>query len=155
MEAKVIKISDNIYNTTYGVGDVFESSIIITMSQELFQKNIESITKDSIMSAVYRRSFMDSDLNIVTIEIPAPLINEVDKLYNSVERTMSQEYIIIKDEKFDLMDYLNKITIHVNGEETEYEVLKNSELGERIINLSGLGELGVKSNKEIIDMIKL
>ena len=155
MEAKIIKISNNNYNSTYGAGAVFESSIIITMSQELFQKNIESVTNDSIMSATYRRSFMDNNLNLVTIEIPAPIISEVDKLNNSLEKVLSPEYIIVKDDNFNLEDYLKKITISFDNDSNEYEVREDSELGKIIISLSGLGELDCKSNKEIIDLIQI
>lgn len=156
MKTKIIKISDNNYNTIYGVGDIFESSIIITMSQELFQKEVENITKDSIMSAVYRRSFMDKNLNIVTIEVPAPMIEKTGELYSIVNSVLIPEYEIVKDENFDLNDYLKKITITVNNDsEKEYEVLKDSEIGREIINLSKLYELSSKTNRELIDSIEI
>lgn len=150
-----IKISENKYNGQYSTGSIFENSINITMSNDLFQKNIEKITKDKILSAKFKRSFMDNNLNLISIEIPSPIIENPDTLLNIVEEIVKPEYEIKKDQQFNLTDYLDKLTITINDSDCEYEISKNSELGKILMEVSGLDIMIKKSNKEIIDSINI
>lgn len=152
---KTIKISENIYNGHYSGGSIFENSIKIKLTDDLFQKKIESITKDKISSAIFRRSFMDSNLNLVAVEISAPIIENVDTFLHIVEEITKDEYEIKKGQKFNLPDYLNKLTITVNDSDREYEISKNSELGKILMEVSGLDIMIKKSNQDIIDSIVL
>lgn len=150
-----IKISENKYNGHYSTGSVFENSINITMLNDLFQKNVEKITKDKILSAKFRRSFMDNNLNLISIEIPSPIIENPDTLLHIIEEIVKPEYEIQKNQKFNLRDYLEKLTITINGSEIEYEISKNSELGKILMEVSGLDIMIKKSNKEIIESINI
>ncbi len=152
---KTIKISENRYNGHYTGGSVFENSINITMTDDLFQKNVELITKDKILSARFRRSFMDSNLNLVAIEISSPIIENVDTFLNIIEEITKPEYEIKKDYQFNLRDYLDKLTITVNGDDKEYEISKSSELGKIVMEVSGLDIMIKKSNQDIIDSINI
>lgn len=148
-----IKISENRYNGHYSTGSIFENSINIVLVDDLFQKNIEKVTKDKILSAKFRRSFMDNNLNLVSVEIQAPMIENPDTLLHIVEEISKPEYEIKKDQKFNLRDYLGKLTITINDSEIEYEITKDSEFGKILMEVSGLDIMIKKSNKEIIDSI--
>lgn len=148
-----IKISENRYNGHYSTGSIFENSINIVLVDDLFQKNIEKVTKDKILSAKFRRSFMDNNLNLVSVEIQAPMIENPDTLLRIVEEISKPEYEIKKDQKFNLRDYLGKLTITINDSEVEYEITKDSEFGKILMEVSGLDIMIKKSNKEIIDSI--
>lgn len=150
-----IKISENKYNGHYSTGSIFENSINIAISNDLFHKNIEKITKDKILSAKFRRSFMDNNLNLISIEIPSPIIENPDTLLHIIEEIVKPEYEIQRDQKFNLRDYLEKLTITINGSEIEYEISKNSELGKILMEVSGLDIMIKKSNKEIIESINI
>ena len=151
MNLKNIKISENRYNSVASEGSICENSITIRLSEN----NIEEITKDSILSASFKRGFIDNNLNIVTVELRAPHIEEVNRLINALNESSTSDYVIVKDQNFNLEDYLNKLTIVYSDREESYEVSKDSELGKTILELSGLGEMSEKSNKEIIDSIKI
>ena len=68
---------------------------------------------------------------------------------------MKPEYEIVKDEHFNLEEYLNKFTISINDGEKEYEVSKSSELGQRIMILSGLATLITMTNNDVINSIDI
>ena len=148
-----IKISENRYNGHYSTGSIFENSINIVLVDDLFQKNIEKVTKDKILSAKFRRSFMDNNLNLVSVEIQAPMIENPDTLLRIVEEISKPEYEIKKDQTFNLRDYLGKLTITINDSEVEYEITKDSEFGKILMEVSGLDIMIKKSNQEIIDSI--
>lgn len=151
MNLRNIKISENLYNTVANEGTICENSLTIRLSEN----NIEDVTKDSILSASFKRGFVDNNLNIVTIELPSPQIVEVNKLIIALNEASSDEHLIVKNLNFNLEDYLNKITIAYSDRDETYEVLKDSELGKTILELSGLGEMINKTSKEIIDSIEL
>lgn len=155
MEIKNIKISENRYNGHFGEGSIFDNSIIIRMSNELFGSDINKVTKDKIASSTFRRSFYDNNMNLVTIEIPAPFIENVDDFMKLINEATSAQYLIVKDNHFDLKDYLNKITIRINDSENEYELLKESELARKIMSISGLTDMKDKSNKDVVNSIDL
>lgn len=154
MEIKKIKISENIYNGDFSEGSVFESSINIKMAQDIFDKSTEKITKDSINISSYRRTFYNKDMNLVTIELQAPIIEDVSKFMSLINEACSVQYMLVKDNNFNLSDYLNKITIVIN-DDFEYEVNLDSSLAQQIINMSGLSEMKSKSIEEIIEMINI
>ena len=151
MNLRNIKISENLYNTVANEGTICENSLTIRLSEN----NIEDVTKDSILSASFKRGFVDNNLNIVTIELPSPQIVEVNKLIIALNEASSDEHLIVKNLNFNLEDYLNKITIAYSDRDETYEVLKDSELSKTILELSGLGEMINKTSKEIIDSIEL
>lgn len=151
MNLRNIKISENRYNTTASEGSICENSLTIRLSEN----NIEEVTKDSILSASFKRGFVDNNLNIVTIELQAPQIEEVNKLMIAINDASVEEHIIIKNQNFNLEDYLNKLTIAYSDREETYEIEKDSEIGKTILELSKLGEMISKSNKEIIDSIDI
>lgn len=152
---KTIKISENRYNGKYSKGSVFENSLKIKMTDDLFQKKIESVTKDKILSAIFRRSFMDSDLNLVAIEVASPMIENIDTFLNIIMEVTKPEYEIKKGQQFNLPDYLDKLTITVNDSDKEYEISKSSELGKILMELTGLDVMIKKSNRDIIDSINV
>lgn len=154
MEIKTIKISENRYNGHYSSGSIFENSITIIMNNSLFSEEVSELTKDSILSAKFRRSFMDNKLDMITIELPSPKIEEVDILLTLIREVIKPEYEYNKDRKFNIREYVSKMTISINDDKT-YEIDQSSELGKQIIELSGLNEMKIKSNKEIIESIKL
>lgn len=151
MNLRNIKISENKYNTVASEGSVCENSITMRLSEN----NIGEVTKDSILSASFKRGFIDNNLNIVTVELPSPQIDEVNKLMNALNEVSTEKYIIVKDNNFNLEDYLNKLTIAYSDRADSYEISKDSELGKTILELSGLGKMCSKSNKEIIDSIEI
>ena len=155
MEIKKIKFSINLYNGKYQEGSIFESSVNIVMSQNIFDKSVEKITKDAIASATFKRSFMDNNLNLVTIEIPLPIIDDVKHLMSLVDDIVNDDsYKLIKTQSFNLKEYLNKITIKINDVE-EYEIDKNIKLAKDILVLSKLEEMATKTNKQIIESIDI
>lgn len=151
MKARTIKISENIYNSELLEGSICENCIIIKLAEH----NIEKVTRDSVLSAIYRRSFIDKNLNVVSIEIISTMIEKVDELIDSIDSVASDNYKIVKDRNFNLEDYLNKLTITFSDDETEYEVSKNDLVGSIIMELSGLKFMSEKSNKEIINSIEI
>lgn len=151
MKARTIKISENIYNSELLEGSICENCIIIKLSEH----NIEKVTRDSVLSAIYRRSFIDKNLNVVSIEIISTKIEKVDELIGSIDSVASDNYKVVKDRNFNLEDYLNKLTITFSDDETEYEVSKDDLLGSIIMDLSGLKFMTEKSNKEIINSIEI
>ena len=151
MNLRNIKISENRYNTVAEEGTICENSLTIRLSEN----NIEEVTKDSILSASFKRGFIDKNLNIVTIEIPSPQIIEVNKLIIALNEASTEEHLIIKNQNFNLEDYLNKLTIAYSDRNETYEIAKDSELGQLILGYSGLGEMIPKTNKEIVDSIEI
>jgi len=151
MNLRNIKISENRYNTVSTEGTICENSITIRLSENI----IEEVTNDSILSASFKRGFIDKNLNVVTIELQAPLIEEVNKLIIALNEVSTPEHLIVKDQNFNLEDYLNKITIAYSDRDETYEIAKDSELGKIILDYSGLDEMMAKSNKEIIDSIEI
>ncbi len=154
MEIKKIKISENIYNGDYAEESVFENSINIIMSHGIFNKNIEKITKDSINVSNFRRSFYDKNMQLVTIELQGPMIEDVSKFIDLINEACSVKYMLIKDNNFNLADYLNKISIKIN-DEVEYELAIDNPLAQRIMDMSGLAIMKNKTNKEIVEMINI
>lgn len=152
---KTIRISENRYNDHYSIGSVFENSLTIKMTDDLFQKKIESVTNDKISSAIFRRSFMDSNLNLVAIEVASPIIENIDTFLNIITEVTKPEYEIKKGQQFNLSDYLDKLTITVNDSDKEYEISKSSELGKILMELTGLDFMIKKSNQDIIDSISI
>lgn len=155
MEIRKIKISENIYNGDYSEGSIFENSINIKMNQEIFNKEIDKITNDSINTSSFRRSFYDNDMKLVTIELQGPIIEEVPKFMDLINEACSVKYMIVKDNNFNLAEYLNKITIKINDSDVEYEIDINTPLAQKIMNMSGLSTMRDKSTKEIIEMINI
>lgn len=155
MELKKIKISENRYNGAYGEGSIFENSITIFMTKDIFKNNVDSITKDKITSAFFRRMFVDKKLNFVAIEIPSPKIENVNEFLDTINKILVEDNKIIKEQSFDLAEYLTKLTITINDSEIEYEIAKDSELGKKIITLSGLDVVSSKTNEEVIKAIDL
>ncbi len=152
MKIKVVKISENIYNANYDVGSIFENSVNFVMNDGMFEDDIEKVTKDKIVSASFRRTFLDKNLSPVTIELSAPIIDD-DKFIDLVEKIAVPENVIVKEQDFSLPDYLNKITVVVNEE--EYEISKESELGKQLIDVAELDILMSRSNQDIIASIEL
>lgn len=152
MKIKVVKISENIYNANYDVGSIFENSVNFVMNDGMFEDDIEKVTKDKIVSASFRRTFLDKNLSPVTIELSAPIIDD-DKFIDLVEKIAVPENVIVKEQDFSLSDYLNKITVVVNEE--EYEISKESELGKQLIDVAELDILMSRSNQDIIASIEL
>lgn len=155
MEIKNIKISENIYNGDYAEGSIFENSINIEMSRAIFDESVEKITRDSINASSFKRSFYDNNMQFVTIEIQGPMIEDVSRFMDLINQACSVKYMLIKDNNFNLYDYLNKITIKINDSEVEYELDINSSLAQDIMTMSGLNQMKDKSNKEIIEMINI
>lgn len=146
-----IIISENIYNGDYGKQSVFENSVIIILNND---EEVSDIVNDKINSANYKRTFVDNDLDFISIELPAPVIDNYDELEKCLkELTNDDDYLINKDLSFNLADYLNKITVIIDDK--EYEVLRDSDLGSKIIKLSKLDELSSKTNKDIINAISM
>lgn len=146
-----IIISENIYNGDYGKQSVFENSVIIILNND---EEVSDIVNDKINSANYKRTFVDNDLDFISIELPAPVIDNYDELEKCLkELTNDDDYLINKDLSFNLADYLNKITVIIDDK--EYEVLRDSDLGSKIIKLSKLDELSSKNNKDIINAISM
>lgn len=154
MEIKKIKISENIYNGHFSEGSIFENSINIKMSQKMFNKNIEKITNDSINTSSFRRSFYDNSMQLVTVELQGPMIEDVPKFMDLINEACSVKYMLVKDNNFNLAEYLNKITIKIN-DDVEYELEVNSPLAQKIMDMSGLNVMKNKSTKDIINMINI
>ena len=154
MEIKTIKISQNMYNGVYGEGSVFENSVNITMSKGMFGKKVEKVTNDSILKATCRRSFMDNNLNLVTIELPAKKVEDPDHLIKIVEDIAHEKNRIIKEQAFNLQTYLNKYTVIVNDID-EYEIDVHSDLAKELASIIGLDELITQSNRDIIASINI
>ena len=151
MRESTIKISENIYNSEIKEGSICENCIIINVSEQ----SLEKITNDGILSARFRRTFYDNNLNLVSIEIIAPQINEVEKLIKNLRKVEDVKYKIIKDQNFNLSDYLKKLTIKFSFGETSYEIDKEEVLGKEILEMSGLDIMINKSNKEILELIQI
>lgn len=151
MKESTIIISENIYNSEIKEGSIIENIIIINLSEH----SIEKITNDGILSAKFRRTFYDNNLNLVSIEVMAPQIDDVAGLVKSLKRIKNEKYEIIKDQNFNLNNHLNKLTIKYSDSKIDYEVLKEDSLGREIMELSKLNIMINKTNKEIIDLIKI
>ena len=151
MRESTIKISENIYNSEIKEGSICENCIIINVSEQ----SLEKITNDGILSARFRRSFYDNNLNLVSIEIIAPQINEVEKLIKNLRKVEDVKYKIIKDQNFNLSEHLKKLTIKFSFGETSYEIDKEEVLGKEILEMSGLDIMINKSNKEILELIQI
>ncbi len=151
MRESTIKISENIYNSEIKEGSICENCIIINVSEQ----SLEKITNDGILSARFRRSFYDNNLNLVSIEIIAPQINEVEKLIKNLRKVEDVKYKIIKDQNFNLSKHLKKLTIKFSFGETSYEIDKEEVLGKEILEMSGLDIMINKSNKEILELIQI
>lgn len=155
MNIRKVRISENRYNSTGDVGTIMESSVNITMTSSLFGEEVIKLTKDKILYAYFKRSFLDKKLDYVTVSIPAPVIDNVEALDECIQKVMKPEYEIIKDEHFNLEDYISKFTISINDGEIEYEITKSSELGQRILILSGLATLITMTNNDVINSIDI
>lgn len=151
MRESTIKIFENIYNSEIKEGSICENCIIINVSEQ----SLEKITNDGILSARFRRSFYDNNLNLVSVEIVAPQINEVGKLIKNLRKVEDDKYKIIKNQTFNLNDHLKKLTIKFSYEETSYEIGKEEVLGKEILDMTGLNTMINKTNKEILDLIQI
>ena len=150
MRESTIKIFENIYDSEVKEGSICENCIIINVSEH----SLEKITNDGILSARFRRSFYDNNLNLVTVEIVAPQINEVEKLIKNLRKVEDEKYKIVKNRNFSLNEHLKKLTIKFSFGETSYEIGKEEVLGKEILDMSGLNIMINKSNKEILDLKK-
>ncbi len=147
---KVI-ISENIYNGDYDKQSVFENSVIIVLNND---EEVSEIVNDKINSASFKRTFVDNDLDFISIELPAPVIENYDELEKCFKELISNDdYLINKDLSFNLADYLNKITVIIDDK--EYEITKDSAIGSKIIEISKLNDLSKKTNKDIINAISM
>lgn len=147
---KVI-ISENIYNGDYDKQSIFENSVIIILNND---EEVSEIVNDKIYYASFKRTFVDNDLDFISIELPAPIIENYDELEKCFKELISNDdYLINKDLSFNLADYLNKITVIIDDK--EYEITKNSEIGSKIIEISRLNDLSKKTNKDIINAISM
>lgn len=155
MEIRKIKISENIYNGDFSGGSIFENSINIRMNQGIFNKEIDRITNDSINTSSFRRSFYDNDMQFITIELQGPIIEDVSKFMDLINEACSVKYMLVKDNNFNLEEYLNKITIQINDSDTEYELDVENPLAQKIMSMSGLSIMKNKTTKEIIEMINI
>ncbi len=147
---KVI-ISENIYNGDYDKQSIFENSVIIILNND---EEVSEIVNDKINYASFKRTFVDNDLDFISIELPAPVIENYDELEKCFKELISNDdYLINKDLSFNLADYLNKITVIIDDK--EYEITKDSEIGSKIIEISRLNDLSKKTNKDIINAISM
>lgn len=147
---KVI-ISENIYKGDYDKQSIFENSVIIILNND---EEVSEIVNDKINYASFKRTFVDNDLDFISIELPAPIIENYDELEKCFKELISNDdYLINKDLSFNLADYLNKITVIIDDK--EYEITKNSEIGLKIIEISRLNDLSKKTNKDIINAISM
>ncbi len=147
---KVI-ISENIYKGDYDKQSIFENSVIIILNND---EEVSEIVNDKINYASFKRTFVDNDLDFISIELPAPIIENYDELEKCFKELISNDdYLINKDLSFNLADYLNKITVIIDDK--EYEITKNSEIGSKIIEISRLNDLSKKTNKDIINAISM
>lgn len=147
---KVI-ISENIYKGDYDKQSIFENSVIIILNND---EEVSEIVNDKIYYASFKRTFVDNDLDFISIELPAPIIENYDELEKCFKELISNDdYLINKDLSFNLADYLNKITVIIDDK--EYEITKNSEIGSKIIEISRLNDLSKKTNKDIINAISM
>lgn len=151
MRESTIKISENIYNSEIKEGSICENCIVINVSNQ----SLEKITNDGILSARYRRSFYDNNLNLVNIEVASPQINDVERLIKNLRKVEDEKYKIIKDQNFNLKEHLTKLTIKFSEGRTSYEISKDDSLGKEILDMSGLGVMIKKTNKEIVDLIEI
>ena len=147
---KVI-ISENIYNGDYDKQSIFENSVIIILNND---EEVSEIVNDKINYASFKRTFVDNDLDFISIELPAPMTENYDELEKCFKELISNDdYLINKDLSFNLADYLNKITVIIDDK--EYEITKDSEIGSKIIEISRLNDLSKKTNKDIINAISM
>ena len=153
MKLENVKISENIYNGVYDVGSIFENSVNLTMDDKIFEDGVSKITKDQILTATFKRTFIDKNLNPVSIELAAPMIDD-EILMDLIKKIAVSENVIVKERDFSLDDYLEKITITINNQD-EYEIAKESELGKQLISVVALDVLMSKSNYELIASIEL
>lgn len=151
MRESTIKISENIYNSEIKEGSICENCIIINVSDS----NLERITNDGILSARFRRSFYDNNLNLVSIEVVAPQIDDVEQLIKNLRKVEDEKYKIIKDNSFNLKEHLKKLTLKFSYGCTSYEIGKDEILGKEILEMSGLNTMIDKTNEEIISLIKI
>ena len=73
---KVI-ISENIYKGDYDKQSIFENSVIIILNND---EEVSEIVNDKIYYASFKRTFVDNDLDFISIELPAPIIENYDEL---------------------------------------------------------------------------
>ena len=151
MRESTIKISENIYNSEIKEGSICENCIIINVSGS----NFEKITNDGILSARFKRSFYDNNLNLVSIEVVSSQIDDVEKLIKNLRKVEDDRYKIIKDNFFNLEDYLSKLTLKFSYGSTSYEISKKDALGKEILEMSGLNTMINKTNKELIELIQI
>lgn len=139
MNSTKITISSNILEVEKKPQSIIASDIIITINNEYSYYS------------VYRRSFIDNDLKVVSIELSTDInTNELINILNDVH---SNEKFLRKEwnkEKFN-----NSITIDWEEELYSYDVPINSKTGKEIISLTNLTEYLNYSNEKIISFIKI
>ncbi len=139
MNSTKVTISSNILEVEKKPGNIIRNEIIITINNEYSYYTI------------YRRSFLNSDLKEVSIELPTDI--KTDALIDILNEVHSNENFLRKE--WNKEKFTNSITIDWEEELYSYDVPMNSKIGKEIIKLTNLIDYLNYSNEKIISFIKI
>lgn len=139
MNSTKITISSNILEVEKKIGNIIANEVIITINNEYSYYTI------------YRRSFLDKELKVVSVELPLEINTEdLISVLNSVH---SDDSLLRKD--WDIEKFSSSITVDWEEELYSYDVSLGSKLGKEIIKLTKLDEYLNQSNEKIVSFIKI
>lgn len=139
MNSTKITISSNILEVEKKAQNIIASDIIITINNEYSYYT------------VYRRSFLDNDLKVISIELPSEI--NTDELITILNDIHSDENLLRKEWNKD--KFIKSITIDWEEELYSYDVPINSEIGKEVLRLTKLDEYLNYSNKKLLSFIKI
>lgn len=139
MNSTKITISSNILEVEKKAQNIIASDIIITINNEYSYYT------------VYRRSFLDNDLKVISIELPSEI--NTDELITILNDIHSDENLLRKEWNKD--KFIKSITIDWEEELYSYDVPINSEIGKEVLRLTKLEEYLNYSNEKILSFIKI
>lgn len=136
----IIEISSNILVEENIANTIMNNEIVI------------SVNNDFNSNCFYRRSFLDADLNMVTIDLPIEINSKRLLEITDIIRNNHPEY---KRNTWDILKFNSSIALDFSYEDLTYDIPLDSELGKEIINITDLEKFLSYSNKEIIKLIKI
>lgn len=139
MNSTKVTISSNILEVEKKPGNIIASDIIITINNEYS------------FYSIYRRSFLDKDLKVISIELPTEI--NTDELIDVLNEIHSNESFLRKE--WDKEKFINSISIDWEEELYSYDVPIDSKIGKEIIRITNLIEYLNYSNKKIMSFIKI
>lgn len=132
-----IEISSNIFVSDNKPGVVMINEYLIT------------INNDYNYTCIYRRGFLDNNLEMVTIDLPVKV--NIKELLSLLTEVHDESYI---RSSWDINKFKDSFAVDWSYDKNTYDVPINSDIGKKILDITLLNRYLDYSNKDIINLIE-